>query len=146
MNSYYIDKSGCSRINPNQTVFINGISSSGKSQAMVWGNDKLDGVSQKVEQDHIAVQNALIGLRNRHLRFNNNNNVPVAEQNENDENINPENVPAEDFDDNFNDNDVPMRDMTPFVSVSEAKSTTDTRIDISYNRRTFTDVCFVQFF
>ena len=123
---FVVDKAGCSRINPNMTVFINGISSSGKSQAMVFGVDKLDGVSKKIENDHGPIKDIFINQYNKHLR--NDHAIP-----ENNENINDDN--------DIDDGDVPMRDMTPFVTVADAKRTTDSRVDISYNRRTFTDVC-----
>ena len=138
----FVDKAGCTRINPNMTVFINGISSSGKSQAMIFGVDKLDGVSKMIENDHMKIKNFFISKYNKHLRQD-------AAEPDNDVNINDENdvnINDENVDDGMDDEDVLMRDMTPFVSVAEAKSTKDSRVDISYNRRTFTDVCNLLFF
>ena len=125
------------------TVFINGISSSGKSQAMIYGSDKLDGVSKRIENDHLPIKNAFMDQYDK--RIGNQNYVNVSEnrnvQNVNDEKKNDDDLNDENLIDENDDNDVPMRDMTPFVTVQQAKTTVDARINISYNRRTFTQVC-----
>ena len=128
------------------TVFINGISSSGKSQAMIYGSDKLDGVSKRIENDHLPIKNAFMDQYDKRIGNQNYGNVSdnrnvqnVIDEKKNDD-LNDENL----MDEN-DDNDVPMRDMTPFVTVQQAKTTVDARINISYNRRTFTQVINLSF-
>ena len=148
MQNIIIDKAGCNRINPNQTVFVNGISSSGKTQAMVKGNDKLDGVSKKIEQDHEPIKRAMLNRHNQHLQRDSQDDDVMMDRIINDANDAQQNedqansvVVNDDEMEEMDEIDISMRDMTPFVSVDEAKKTSDSRVDISYNRRRFTDVC-----
>ena len=123
---------------------------------MVKGNDKLDGVSKKIEQDHNPVKSELLKYDKRSKSCNSginsqndSNNINIGDNSQSDDNNNIEDDMEQNDNHNGedinvqNDNDVVMRDMTPFVSVEKAKFTTDSRVDISYDRRRFTDVCFL---
>ena len=115
---------------------------------MVKGNDKLDGVSKRIEHDHIAIKSELLDFY-KQLKVGNSGNNSQGDDINIDDNM--ENEDEHQQNDNHNgehiniqnDSDVVMRDMTPFVSVDQAKFTTDSRVDISYDRRRFTDVCFI---
>lgn len=103
-------------IHPNTTIFINGVSASGKSTAIEHSNEKLNKLSRITISEHKEMFE-----KSNYNRFN--QLETIEEDNEQQE---------EKYENN--------RETTPFIELNKVRSYEVNHVDLAYNRRSHTEV------